>query len=46
MPIHDWTRVTAGIFLTLDLFVKVPLEATYQAAYRGVARRWREVLEP
>jgi len=33
------------LFLTPDWYVNVPLEATYQAAYRGVPRRWREVLE-
>ena len=33
------------LFLTPDEYVNVPLEQTYLAAYRGVARRWREVLE-
>jgi hypothetical protein len=33
------------LFLTPGEYVNVPLEATYQAAYRGVPRRWREVLE-
>lgn len=33
------------LFLTPDVYINVPLEATYQAAYRGVPRRWREVLE-
>jgi hypothetical protein len=33
------------LFLTPDEYVNVPLEATYLAAYRGVARRWREVLD-
>ena len=33
------------LFLTHDHYVAVPLEETYQAAYRGVPRRWREVLE-
>lgn len=33
------------LFLTSDLYVNVPLEATYRAAYRGVPRRWRDVLE-
>jgi hypothetical protein len=33
------------LFLTPDEYVNVPLEATYLAAYRGVARRRREVLE-
>jgi hypothetical protein len=33
------------LFLTPEGYVNVPLEATYRAAYRGVARKWREVLE-
>jgi hypothetical protein len=33
------------LFLTPDVYVPVPLEATYQAAYRGVPRKWRDVLE-
>lgn len=32
------------LFLTPSAYVTVPLEETYQAAYRGVPRRWREVL--
>jgi hypothetical protein len=32
-------------FLEPEIYVNVPLEATYQAAYRGVARRWKQVLE-
>jgi hypothetical protein len=27
-------------------YVSVPLETTYQAAWRGVPRRLREILEP
>jgi len=34
------------LFLTASTYVPVPLEETYQAAYRGVPRRWREVLDP
>ena len=34
------------LFLDPWSYVSVPLEATYQAAWRGVPRRWREVLEP
>jgi hypothetical protein len=34
------------LFLTPSAYVTVPLEETYQAAYRGVPRRWREVLGP
>jgi hypothetical protein len=33
------------LFLTPETYVNVPLEATYRAAYRGVPRRWKEVLE-
>lgn len=33
------------LFLTDEMYVNVPLEATYRGAYRGVPRRWREVLE-
>jgi hypothetical protein len=33
------------LFLEEEIYVNVPLEATYQAAYRGVPRRWQRVLE-
>jgi hypothetical protein len=33
------------LLLDPESYVNVPLEATYQAAYRGVPRRWREALE-
>jgi hypothetical protein len=33
------------LFLTPDVYVNVPLETTYRAAYRGVPRRWRDVLD-
>jgi hypothetical protein len=33
------------LFLAPGAHVLVPLEAAYQAAYRGVPRRWRDVLE-
>ena len=33
------------LFLAPGWYVSVPLEATYQAAWRGVPRRFREVLE-
>ena len=33
------------LFLTADGYINVPLEATYQRAYRGVARKWKAVLE-
>jgi hypothetical protein len=31
---------------TWGWYVSLPLEATYQAARRGVPRRFRDVLEP
>jgi len=33
------------LFLHSDRYILVPLETTYQAAYRGVAARWHNVLE-
>lgn len=33
------------VFLDLHAYVKVPLESTYEAAYRGVPAIWREVLD-
>jgi hypothetical protein len=33
------------LFLTSDLYVNVPLEATYQSAWRGVPQRWKRVIE-
>jgi len=33
------------LFLEPETYVNVPLEATYQAAYRGVPRRWRQLLD-
>ncbi len=33
------------LFLTPEMYVNVPLEETYMAAYRGVPRKWRAVLE-
>ena len=33
------------LFLRPDRYVEVPLEATYQAAYRGMPAFWREVLD-
>ena len=33
------------LFLRPDRYVNVPLESTYQAAYRGLPAFWREVLE-
>jgi hypothetical protein len=37
--------VDMPLFLDPDFYVNVPLERTYQGAYRGVPRRWRQVLE-
>lgn len=34
------------VFLRPGWYVNVPLGPTYQAAWRGVPRRWRDVLEP
>jgi hypothetical protein len=33
------------LFLTAERYVNVPLEATYQAAYRGMPEFWRNVIE-
>jgi hypothetical protein len=33
------------LFLEPDAYVNVPLEATYQAAWRGVPKRWQRVME-
>lgn len=33
------------LFLTSDLYVNVPLETTYQSAWRGVPQRWKQVIE-
>jgi hypothetical protein len=33
------------LFLRPDRYISVPLESTYQAAYRGMPAFWREVLE-
>lgn len=34
------------LFLTPDRYIPVPLEETYLAAFHGVPRRWRVVLQP
>ena len=34
------------LFLKPGIYVPSPLEATYQAAWQAVPRRWRRVLEP
>lgn len=33
------------LFLTSKLYVRVPLEATYHSAWRGVPQRWKRVIE-
>jgi len=33
------------LFLRHDRYINVPLEATYQEAYRGMPAFWRNVLE-
>jgi hypothetical protein len=33
------------LFLEPDIYINAPLEATYLAAYRGVPKRWKQVLE-
>ena len=33
------------LFLTKERYINVPLEETYMAAYRGVPRRFKEILE-
>jgi hypothetical protein len=33
------------LFLTPSTYVTIPLEETYLAAFRGVPRRWREILD-
>jgi hypothetical protein len=39
------TLIDVPLFLEPEAYVNVPLERTYQAAYRGVPRRWQRVLE-
>jgi Protein of unknown function (DUF4058) len=33
------------LFLEPEIYINVPLEDTYQSAYRGVPQRWKKVLE-
>jgi hypothetical protein len=33
------------LFLEPEMYVNVPLEETYRAAFRGVPRKWKDVLE-
>jgi hypothetical protein len=45
MPIHDWTRVDAGIFHDFHLaWIAEIREATYRAAWEGVPVFWRDIL--
>jgi hypothetical protein len=37
--------ISMPIFLTPEMYVGVPLEPTYQSAYRGVPRKWRAILD-
>ena len=37
--------VEMPLFLNPDRYINLPLEATYQTAYRGMPAVWREVLE-
>jgi hypothetical protein len=39
------TLIEMPLFLAPGWYVNVPLEATYQAAWSGVPRRFREILE-
>jgi hypothetical protein len=39
------TLIDMPLFLAPDWYVSVPLEAAYQAAYRGVPGHLREVLD-
>jgi len=40
------TLIDMPLFLAPGWYVNVPLEATYQGGWRGVPRRFRDVLEP
>ncbi len=42
MPIHDWSRVGAGVF---HHFLQAPLERTYCDAFQSLAEKYRQVLE-
>lgn len=39
------TLIDMPLFLTPELYVNVPLEETYMAAYRGLPWRWKRVLD-
>jgi hypothetical protein len=36
---------TMPLFLTSDRYINVPLDESYTAAWNGVPRRWRKVLD-
>jgi hypothetical protein len=53
MPIHDWTRVNAGVFhhfhqrwigAITDVLNQRP-EETYRLAFESVPKRWRSIIE-
>jgi len=44
LAVRDFLK-SMPLFLQRSHYVLVPLEETYQQAYRGMPRRWREVLE-
>jgi hypothetical protein len=44
MAVGD-SLVDMPLFLDPDRYINLPLEATYQAAWRGMPAYWREVLE-
>ena len=41
-----WPLPDMPLFLKSDLYVQVPLEATYRSAWKAVPAVWRNVLEP
>jgi hypothetical protein len=44
---HADDLIDMPVFLNApDSFVEIPLEATYQAAWETVPRRWQRVIEP
>jgi len=50
MPVHEHFAIGSPLaemplFMRPDRHINVPLEPTYQAAYRGMPAFWRDVLE-
>lgn len=37
---------TMPLFLQADGYVQMPLETTYQSAFKALPQRWRDVLAP